>query len=110
MAITRNLYVAPGSRLRTSTESFDGEMLSAATSQSLFLPMRLYSTLKEVMGEPPFALGIQVTYTDVSEAVEMVGRSGASGTPLCRAGSWITTPKLVLLLSSIAVCLGTPTG
>lgn len=51
----------PGSKLRTSTESLEGEMLSAATSQSLFLFMRLYSTLKEVIGEPPFARGIHVT-------------------------------------------------
>lgn len=31
------------------------------------------------MGNPPFPRGIQVTYTDVSDAMEMVGRSGASG-------------------------------
>lgn len=36
-------------------------MLSAAISQSLLRPTRLYSTLKAVMGEPPFALGIHVT-------------------------------------------------
>lgn len=39
----------------------------------------LYSTRKDWMGNPPFPRGIQVTYTDVSEAMEMVGRSGASG-------------------------------
>lgn len=50
----------PGSKLRTSTESLEGGMSSAATSQSLVL-IRLYSTLKAVIGEPPFARGIQVT-------------------------------------------------
>lgn len=46
------------------------------------------------MGEPPFALGIQVTYTDVSEAVEMVGRSGASGT------RWRETDVVIKVLES----------
>lgn len=55
-------------------------MLPAATSQSLLRPRRLYSTLKAVMGEPPLARGIHVTYTDDSDAVDIVGRSGASGT------------------------------
>lgn len=39
----------------------------------------LYSTRKDWMGNPPFPRGIQVTYTDVSDAMEIVGRSGASG-------------------------------
>lgn len=34
------------------------------------------------MGEPPFARGIHVTQTDDSDAVEIVGRSGASGTEI----------------------------
>lgn len=54
-------------------------MLSAATSHSALRPRR-YSTRKAVMGDPPLALGIQVTYTELSVAMEMVGRSGASGT------------------------------
>lgn len=70
---------SPGSRLRTSTDSFRGEMLSAATTHSALRP-RLYSTRKAVIGEPPLALGIQVTYAELSVAMEMVGRSGASGT------------------------------
>lgn len=70
---------SPGSRLRTSTDSLRGEILSAATTHSALRP-RLYSTRKAVMGEPPLALGIQVTYTELSVAMEMVGRSGASGT------------------------------
>lgn len=39
----------------------------------------LYSTRKDWIGKPPFPRGIQVTYTDVSEAMEIVGLSGASG-------------------------------
>lgn len=70
---------SPGSRLRTSTDSLRGEMLSAATTHSALRP-RLYSTRNAVIGEPPLALGIQVTYTELSVAIEMVGRSGASGT------------------------------
>lgn len=54
-------------------------MLSAATTHSALRP-RLYSTRKAVIGEPPLALGIQVTYAELSVAMEMVGRSGASGT------------------------------
>ena len=71
--------ISPGSRLRTSTDSLSGEMLSAATTHSALRP-RLYSTRKAVIGDPPLALGIQVTYTELSVAMEMVGRSGASGT------------------------------
>lgn len=70
---------SPGSRLRTSTDSLRGEILSAATTHSALRP-RLYSTRKAVIGDPPLALGIQVTYTELSVAMEMVGRSGASGT------------------------------
>lgn len=71
--------ISPGSRLRTSTDSLRGEMLSAATTHSALRPRR-YSTRKAVIGDPPLALGIQVTYTELSVAMEMVGRSGASGT------------------------------
>lgn len=39
----------------------------------------LYSTRKDWMGKPPLPRGIHVTYTEVSEAMEMVGLSGASG-------------------------------
>lgn len=70
---------SPGSRLRTSTDSLRGEILSAATTQSA-LRLRRYSTRNAVIGDPPLALGIQVTYTELSVAMEMVGRSGASGT------------------------------
>lgn len=70
---------SPGSRLRTSTDSLRGEILSAATTHSALRP-RLYSTRKAVIGDPPLALGIQVTYTELSVAMEMVGWSGASGT------------------------------
>lgn len=73
--------ISPGSRLRTSTDSFRGEILSAASTHSVARP-RLYSTRKAVIGEPPLALGIQVTYTELSVAMEMVGRSGASGTEI----------------------------
>lgn len=63
-------------------------MLSAATTHSALRP-RLYSTRKAVIGEPPFALGIQVTYTELSVAMEMVGRSGASGTGTERDKLWV---------------------
>ena len=59
--LKQNVWILlPGSKLRTSTESLEGGMSSAATSQSLVL-IRLYSTLKAVIGEPPFARGIHVT-------------------------------------------------
>lgn len=54
-------------------------MLSAATTHSALRPRR-YSTRKAVIGEPPLARGIHPTYTELSVAMEMVGRSGASST------------------------------
>ncbi|TNN66649.1 hypothetical protein EYF80_023183 [Liparis tanakae] len=53
-------------------------MLSAATIHSALRP-RLYSTRKAVIGDPPLALGIQVTYTELSVAMEMVGRGCFNG-------------------------------
>lgn len=44
----------------------------------------LYSTRKDWIGKPPLPRGIQVTYTEVSEAMEMVGLSGASGAGMAR--------------------------
>lgn len=84
---------SPGSRLRTSTESLRGEMLSAATIHSALRP-RLYSTRKAVIGDPPLALGIQVTYTELSVAMEMVGRSGASGTVSTKKNNFSALYKL----------------
>lgn len=63
-----------------STESRDGGMFSTAVTQSspAFFTF-LYSTLNDWMGKPRLPRGIQVTYADVSVAVETVGLSGASG-------------------------------
>jgi len=54
-------------------------MSLVARTQSPSFFSFLYSTRKDWMGNPPFPRGIQVTYTEVSDAMEMVGRSGASG-------------------------------
>lgn len=69
----------PFSRPGISTERREGGMSLVARTQSSNFFNFLYSTRKDWMGNPPFPRGIQVTYTDVSEAMEMVGRSGASG-------------------------------
>lgn len=63
-----------------STESLDGGMFSTAVTQSspAFFTF-LYSTRNDWMGKPRLPRGIQVTYADVSVAVETVGLSGASG-------------------------------
>lgn len=55
-------------------------MFSTAVAQSspAFFTF-LYSTRKDWMGKPRLPRGIQVTYADVSVAVETVGLSGASG-------------------------------
>ncbi|TNN88842.1 hypothetical protein EYF80_000720 [Liparis tanakae] len=72
-ATTRNLPVI-------STESRDGGMFSTAVTQSspAFFTF-LYSTRNDWMGKPRLPRGIQVTYAEVSVAVETVGLSGASG-------------------------------
>lgn len=69
----------PFSRPVISTESLDGGMALVARIQSPTFFSFLYSTRKDWIGKPPFPRGIQVTNTDVSEAMEMVGLSGASG-------------------------------
>lgn len=69
----------PFSRPVISTESREGGMALVARIQSPTFFSFLYSTRKDWMGKPPFPRGIQVTYTDVSEAMEIVGLSGASG-------------------------------
>lgn len=69
----------PFSRPGISTERREGGMSLVARTQSPNFFNFLYSTRKDWMGNPPFPRGIQVTYTDVSDAMEMVGRSGASG-------------------------------
>lgn len=69
----------PFSRPGISTERREGGMSLVARTQSPSFFSFLYSTRKDWMGNPPFPRGIQVTYTDVSDAMEMVGRSGASG-------------------------------
>lgn len=69
----------PFSRPVISTDSRDGGMALVARIQSPTFFSFLYSTRKDWIGNPPFPRGIQVTYTEVSEAVEMVGLSGASG-------------------------------
>lgn len=56
----------------------------------------LYSTRKDWMGNPPFPRGIQVTYTDVSDAMEMVGRSGASGAAMAQSDIRISNIPLTL--------------
>lgn len=55
-------------------------MFSTAVTQSspAFFTF-LYSTRNDWMGKPRLPRGIQVTYADVSVAVETVGLSGASG-------------------------------
>lgn len=55
-------------------------MFSTAVTQSspAFLTF-LYSTRNDWMGKPRLPRGIQVTYAEVSVAVETVGLSGASG-------------------------------
>lgn len=70
----------PFSRPVISTESRDGGMFSTAVTQSspAFFTF-LYSTRNDWMGKPRLPRGIQVTYADVSVAVETVGLSGASG-------------------------------
>lgn len=70
----------PFSRPVISTESRDGGMFSTAVTQSspAFFTF-LYSTRKDWMGKPRLPRGIQVTYADVSVAVDTVGLSGASG-------------------------------
>lgn len=70
----------PFSRPVISTESRDGGMFSTAVTQSspAFFTF-LYSTRKDWMGKPRLPRGIQVTYAEVSVAVETVGLSGASG-------------------------------
>ena len=62
-----------------STESREGGIALVARIQSPTFFSFLYSTRKDWMGKPPFPRGIQVTYTEVSEAMEIVGLSGASG-------------------------------
>lgn len=69
----------PFSRPVISTESREGGMALVAKIQSPTFFSFLYSTWKDWIGKPPFPRGIQVTYTDVSEAMEIVGLSGASG-------------------------------
>ena len=69
----------PFSRPGISTERREGGMSLVARTQSPNFFNFLYSTRKDWMGNPPFPRGIQVTYTDVSDAMEIVGRSGASG-------------------------------
>ena len=69
----------PFSRPVISTDSREGGMALVARIQSPTFFSFLYSTRKDWMGKPPFPRGIQVTYTEVSEAMEMVGLSGASG-------------------------------
>lgn len=65
-------------------------MALVARAQSPTFFSFLHSTRKDWIGKPPFPRGIQVTYTDVSEAMETVGLSGASGAgggkPCMRAG------------------------
>lgn len=70
----------PFSRPVISTERRDGGMFSTAVTQSspAFFTF-LYSTRNDWMGKPRLPRGIQVTYADVSVAVETVGLSGASG-------------------------------
>lgn len=74
--VTRAL---PFSRPVISTESREGGMELVARIQSPTFFSFLYSTRKDWIGKPPFPRGIQVTYTEVSEAMEIVGLSGASG-------------------------------
>lgn len=69
----------PFSKPVISTESREGGMALVARIQSPTFLSFLYSTRKDWIGKPPFPRGIQVTYTDVSEAMEIVGLSGASG-------------------------------
>ena len=70
--------------LLISTESLEGGMFATATSHSA--PFFLYSTLNDWRGKPRLPRGIQVTYADVSDAVEMVGLSGASGAEKQKTG------------------------
>lgn len=70
----------PFSRPVISTDSLDGGMFSTAVTQSSpALFTFLYSTRNDWMGKPRLPRGIQVTYAEVSVAVETVGLSGASG-------------------------------
>lgn len=75
----------PFSRPVISTERRDGGMFSTAVTQSspAFFTF-LYSTRNDWMGKPRLPRGIQVTYADVSVAVETVGLSGASGAAVMR--------------------------
>lgn len=70
-----------------STESREGGMFSTAVTQSspAFFTF-LYSTRNDWIGKPRLPRGIQVTYADVSVAVETVGLSGASGA--AEEGEW----------------------
>lgn len=63
-----------------STERRDGGMFSTAVTQSspAFFTF-LHSTRKDWIGKPRLPRGIQVTYADVSVAIDTVGLSGASG-------------------------------
>lgn len=75
----RAVRLLPFSRPVISTESREGGMALVAKIQSPTFFSFLYSTRKDWIGKPPLPRGIQVTYTEVSDAIEMVGLSGASG-------------------------------